>query len=250
MTPRQTIEDRSANTENFRCLFEVWNFDCYQCEPSWLTDSLFWFNQAEMDDKLRHLQHDIDLVNPRYRIEQAIIPRLERTRELYSVEPDTYTQRGKRVQKRPPPLNKNMVTKSAANASYDTYQNYQNNSRDRPTSILSRGANGGSASSSASAKLKPIIHNSNQDDQSKPRSPKGGSEQKKVVIFNDEVEYSSRKESIGGPEEVSTTNGSISSSNNEPKPSSSSPPQSPTNKSSSSASNDQIESTTTTASSE
>lgn len=217
--------------------------------------------QAEMDDKLRHLQHDIDLVNPRYRIEQAIIPRLERTRELYSVEPDTYTQRGKRVQKRPPPLNKNLVAKSAANGSYiDTsyHQNYQNhgnnNSRDRQTSsILSRG---GANGSSASAKLKPIIHNSssNQDDQNnKPRSPKGGSEQKKVVIFNDEVEYSSRKESVGGAgssEEASTTNGS----NNEPKQqsSSSSPPQSPTNKSSSSsATNDnKIESTTTTTSSE
>ena len=175
-----------------------------------------------MDNKLRNLQHDLDLVNPRYRIEQAIIPRLERTRELYSVEPDTYTQRGKRVQKRPPPLNK--PSNKQANAS-ETYQNYHTISRDRP-SILSQSLTRSAANSNS--KLKPIIHNSNQDESSKPRSPKGGSEQKKAVYFNDDVEYSSRKESIGS-EEVLASNGD---GKGEPAganstPSTSSPPRSP-----------------------
>lgn len=60
--------------------------------------SLIVFNlKTEMDDKLKHLQNDLDALNPRYRIEQAILPRLERTRDLYSAEPDTYTYRGRRV---------------------------------------------------------------------------------------------------------------------------------------------------------
>ena len=54
-----------------------------------------------MDEKMRTLQEDIDLLNPRYRIEQAIKPRIERTREKYSVEPEVFTRTGKRVLKRP-----------------------------------------------------------------------------------------------------------------------------------------------------
>jgi hypothetical protein len=54
-----------------------------------------------MDEKMKNLQDDIDLLNPRSRIEQAIKPRIERTREKYSVEPDVFTRTGKRVLKRP-----------------------------------------------------------------------------------------------------------------------------------------------------
>jgi hypothetical protein len=57
--------------------------------------------KAEMDEKMKNLQDDIDLLNPRSRIEQAIKPRIERTREKYSVEPDVFTRTGKRVLKRP-----------------------------------------------------------------------------------------------------------------------------------------------------
>lgn len=57
--------------------------------------------QAEMDEKMKILQEDIDSLNPRSRIEQAIKPRIERTREKYSVEPDVFTRSGKRVLKRP-----------------------------------------------------------------------------------------------------------------------------------------------------
>jgi len=57
--------------------------------------------QAEMDEKMKLLQEDIDSLNPRSRIEQAIKPRIERTREKYSVEPDVFTRSGKRVLKRP-----------------------------------------------------------------------------------------------------------------------------------------------------
>jgi hypothetical protein len=57
--------------------------------------------QAEMDGKLKHLQTDLETLNPRHRIEQAILPRLERTRELYSVEPDIFTPKGKKILKKP-----------------------------------------------------------------------------------------------------------------------------------------------------
>jgi len=55
---------------------------------------------AEMEGKMKHLLTDIDTLNPRHKIEQAIKPRLARTRELYSVEPDCYA-RGKKVLKKP-----------------------------------------------------------------------------------------------------------------------------------------------------
>lgn len=57
--------------------------------------------QNEMDSKLRTLQHDIDNVNPRHRIVQTILPRLERTKERYSVDPDVFTKSGRRVLKKP-----------------------------------------------------------------------------------------------------------------------------------------------------
>ena len=54
-----------------------------------------------MDGKVKTLQNEIDAVNPRSRIEQTILPRLERTRVVYSVEPEIYTNSGKRILKRP-----------------------------------------------------------------------------------------------------------------------------------------------------
>ena len=54
-----------------------------------------------MDGKLRTLQHDIDNVNPRHRITQTILPRLERTKERYSTDPDVFTKNGRRVLKKP-----------------------------------------------------------------------------------------------------------------------------------------------------
>ena len=54
-----------------------------------------------MDNKVRSLQSDIQTLNPRHRIEQAILPRIERTREKYSVEPEIFTRSGKRVLKKP-----------------------------------------------------------------------------------------------------------------------------------------------------
>lgn len=54
-----------------------------------------------MDNKVKTLQNEIDSVNPRNKIEQTILPRLERTRVAYSVEPEIYTNSGKRIMKRP-----------------------------------------------------------------------------------------------------------------------------------------------------
>lgn len=54
-----------------------------------------------MENKLKTLEHDIQTLNPRHKIELAILPRIERTREKYSVEPEVFTRSGKRVLKRP-----------------------------------------------------------------------------------------------------------------------------------------------------
>jgi hypothetical protein len=54
-----------------------------------------------MNNKLRLLEDEIDSLNPRFKIEQSLLPRLERARDSYSVEPDVYTVTGKRVLKRP-----------------------------------------------------------------------------------------------------------------------------------------------------
>lgn len=54
-----------------------------------------------MDSKQESLTKDLNSLNPRYKIEQAILPRLERTREMYSIEPDIFTRSGKRVLKKP-----------------------------------------------------------------------------------------------------------------------------------------------------
>lgn len=54
-----------------------------------------------MENKLKTLEHDIQTLNPRHKIELAILPRIERTREKYSVEPEIFTRSGKRVLKRP-----------------------------------------------------------------------------------------------------------------------------------------------------
>ena len=59
-----------------------------------------------MDNKVKTLQTEIDSVNPRNKIEQTILPRLERTRVAYSVEPEIYTNSGKRLMKRPARQNK------------------------------------------------------------------------------------------------------------------------------------------------
>lgn len=54
-----------------------------------------------MDNKQRKLEDEIDQVNPKNAIENKLLPRLERTREHYSVEPDVFTIKGKRVLKKP-----------------------------------------------------------------------------------------------------------------------------------------------------
>jgi hypothetical protein len=62
-----------------------------------------------MDVKVKSLQNDIDHLNPRQRITQAILPRLERTKERYSVEPDVYTRSGRRVLKKPSHFDQNLM---------------------------------------------------------------------------------------------------------------------------------------------
>lgn len=57
--------------------------------------------EAEMDEKVKTLQNDLDTLNPRSQIDKAIMPRLERTRENFSLEPQIYTRSGKKILRRP-----------------------------------------------------------------------------------------------------------------------------------------------------
>lgn len=57
--------------------------------------------EAEMDEKVKTLQNDLDTLNPRSQIDKAIMPRLERTRENLSLEPQIYTRSGKKILRRP-----------------------------------------------------------------------------------------------------------------------------------------------------
>jgi hypothetical protein len=54
-----------------------------------------------MDMKQRTLEKDIESVNPRHRITQAILPRVERIRERYSTEQDVFGKNGRRLLKKP-----------------------------------------------------------------------------------------------------------------------------------------------------
>ena len=124
-----------------------------------------------MDEKAKNLQHDFDSLNPRHRIQQAILPRLERTRELYSVEPDIYTKRGKRVLKKP-------------NLREDSFISYYSSpSYNRSTSTL--------------PSLKPIIQNYHDDSMRSISRLKisndNSQEGRKSVNFDDQVRYNSAK---------------------------------------------------------
>jgi hypothetical protein len=54
-----------------------------------------------MDVKQRTLEHDIEAVNPRHRITQAILPRVERIRERYATDQDVFGKNGRRLLKKP-----------------------------------------------------------------------------------------------------------------------------------------------------
>jgi hypothetical protein len=130
---------------------------------------------AEMDEKAKSLQHEIDTLNPRPRIQQAILPRLERTRELYSVEPDVYTKKGKKVLKKP-------------NLREDSFISYYPS----PTTSIQF-----TRSFSALPPLKPIIHSNHHhhhDDSLRSlnlnRLKLSNNESPvKSVYFNDEIRY-------------------------------------------------------------
>jgi hypothetical protein len=54
-----------------------------------------------MANKQKSLQEEMDSLNPRFKIEQVLLPRLQRNKNLYNHEPTIYTPSGKRVLKRP-----------------------------------------------------------------------------------------------------------------------------------------------------
>jgi hypothetical protein len=53
-----------------------------------------------MNGKQKVLETEIDTLNPRFKIEQSLLPRLERARDKYSVDQDVYVH-GKRLLRRP-----------------------------------------------------------------------------------------------------------------------------------------------------
>ena len=122
-----------------------------------------------MDEKAKSLQNDFDMLNPRHRIQQAILPRLERTRELYSVEPDIFTRKGKRVLKKP-------------NLREDSFISYYSS----PPSFTTN------RSTSSIPKLKSILHNFHDESMralnlNRLRITNDGTHARKSVLFNDEL---------------------------------------------------------------
>jgi hypothetical protein len=53
-----------------------------------------------MNGKQKVLETEIDTLNPRYKIEQSLLPRLERARDKYSIDQDIYVH-GKRLLRKP-----------------------------------------------------------------------------------------------------------------------------------------------------
>ena len=130
---------------------------------------------AEMDEKAKNLQNDFDSLNPRHRIQQAILPRLERTRELYSVEPDIFTRKGKRVLKKP-------------NLREDSFISYYSS----PPSFTTN------RSMSTIPKLKSILHSFHDESMkalniNRLRITNDGVDSRKSVLFNDEIRHSAIK---------------------------------------------------------
>ncbi|RNA39436.1 hypothetical protein BpHYR1_039328 [Brachionus plicatilis] len=127
--------------------------------------------QSEMDNKLKTLEHDIQTLNPRNRIELAILPRIERTREKYSVEPEVFTRSGRRVLKRP-----NLKSYESAGTETDKLLARVEQSFREPTRRLRN-----LFVDADRPKPRPIIH---IDDSSKTLA----SLSKKTVNFNEEIE--------------------------------------------------------------
>ena len=103
-----------------------------------------------MDEKVKVLLNDLDTLNPRNRIEQAILPRLERTRENFSVEPQLYTRQGKRIQSKRSleegrrTLEKSLGPRAGAGFSSSSSSSYHQRGfsvdTDKPKSILHAGS--------------------------------------------------------------------------------------------------------------
>lgn len=179
-----------------------------------------------MDEKVKNLQNDLDTLNPRHKINQAILPRIERTRELYSQEPEVFTRSGRRVLKKPNlgPRNsaislrmgsedRSATGTGGGRGSERPSEAFLSESQRRLRNILTDSAYK-PTSTAAPKQLKPIIHTSsssssaaaNTDDAARSfakmkLSGSGaangdGAEgttaaERKAVYFNDNVEYRS-----------------------------------------------------------
>jgi hypothetical protein len=160
-----------------------------------------------MDEKVKSLQNDLDTLNPRSKIEQVLLPRLERTRENFSVEPQIFTRRGKRILRRP--------NLSSSDHKHDTNSSYDKLSKSyfltqpslssyntSPSRLSSRSINsklndtdlnfglGSSPTSKSSINLKPIIHYQPEESLKSLSKLKITHEAiRKSVNFNDDIDY-------------------------------------------------------------
>jgi hypothetical protein len=150
-----------------------------------------------MDGKVKTLQHEIDSVNPRSRIEQSILPRLERTRGIYSVEPEIYTSSGKRILKRPARLVK---SGSRNDSSVDYHLDDDDDAKCLkfyyPNAISEEDLRRQKAKlelEKDNRKLKPIINNSVDESLSKLKLSNNSNEKK--VCFEDDKKVDEELES-------------------------------------------------------
>ncbi len=140
-----------------------------------------------MDEKVKTLQNDLDTLNPRSKIEQAILPRLERTRENFSVEPQIFTRRGKKILRKPNLNNDNRSSNS-----------YLINAKSHPQFLsANQSLYSNNSSRSVNSKLndldrpflKPIIHHDSDSLRSLSKLKLSHDAIRKSVNFNDDIEY-------------------------------------------------------------
>ena len=159
-----------------------------------------------MDEKVKSLQNDLDTLNPRSKIEQILLPRLERTRENFSVEPQIFTRRGKRILRRP---NLSSNDHNTSSSSYDklsksyfltqpSLTSYNSSSPSKSSRSVNSKLNDldsnsfgyGSSPSKSSINLKPIIHYQPEESLRSLSKLKISHEAiRKSVNFNDDIDY-------------------------------------------------------------
>jgi hypothetical protein len=155
-----------------------------------------------MDEKVKSLQNDLDTLNPRSKIEQVLLPRLERTRDNFSVEPQIFTRRGKRILRRPnlsssdndtnsyDKLSKSYFLTQPSLSSYNSSPSKSSRSINSKLNDLDLDLGSSSPTSKSSINLKPIIHYQPEESlRSLSKLKISHDAIRKSVNFNDDIDY-------------------------------------------------------------